>query len=260
MTCSACRSPSGCNRELNSASARRVTPAGRVREHVNSRTYCLREPGFRARPRPIGQSRTHGYERAVHRLPSTPQARTVLPGRAKRAWRPGKEARKEASMMARDRRNGTKLREDPGRYRDRSPGRRRDGGGSGSCRGPRGRVRGHVGRLRSSRRQRGHRAQLGPGQLELGPGRAPTLSSPSSPRPRQFSQTTHQGKTLAVQRGIVVLATKKFLILQSSNGSLHLWLLSGSDAVPERLEHDGGHAGADREHQRDAAGDDRRAT
>ena len=44
---------------------------------------------------------------------------------------------------------------------------------------------------------------------------------------RQFSQTTHQGKVLAVQRGIVVLATRKFLILQSANGSLHLWLLSG---------------------------------
>jgi hypothetical protein len=44
---------------------------------------------------------------------------------------------------------------------------------------------------------------------------------------RQYSQTTHKGKVLAVQRGIVVLATKKFLILQSANGSLHLWLLSG---------------------------------
>ncbi len=44
---------------------------------------------------------------------------------------------------------------------------------------------------------------------------------------RQFSQTTHKGQTLAVQRGIVVLATKKFLILRSANGSLHLWLLSG---------------------------------
>jgi hypothetical protein len=44
---------------------------------------------------------------------------------------------------------------------------------------------------------------------------------------RQFSQTKHKGKMLAIQRGIVVLATKKFLILQSSNGSLHLWLLSG---------------------------------
>jgi hypothetical protein len=45
---------------------------------------------------------------------------------------------------------------------------------------------------------------------------------------RQFSQVGHAGKTLDVQRGIVVLATKKFLILQSSNGSLHLWLLSRS--------------------------------
>ena len=43
---------------------------------------------------------------------------------------------------------------------------------------------------------------------------------------RQFSQATHAGKALDVQRGIVVLATNKFLILQSANGSLHLWLLS----------------------------------
>jgi len=45
---------------------------------------------------------------------------------------------------------------------------------------------------------------------------------------RGFSQTWHHGKLLAVQRGIVVLATHKFLILQSGNGSLHLWLLSGA--------------------------------
>jgi hypothetical protein len=45
---------------------------------------------------------------------------------------------------------------------------------------------------------------------------------------RSFSQTTHQGKTLDIQRGIVVLATHRFLILQSANGSLHLWLLSGA--------------------------------
>jgi len=45
---------------------------------------------------------------------------------------------------------------------------------------------------------------------------------------RQFSQVNHRGKTVAIQRGIVVLATKKFLILQSANGSLHLWLLSGA--------------------------------
>jgi len=44
---------------------------------------------------------------------------------------------------------------------------------------------------------------------------------------RQFSQTTHRGTTVAIQRGIVVLATKKFLILRSANGTLHLWLLSG---------------------------------
>jgi hypothetical protein len=45
---------------------------------------------------------------------------------------------------------------------------------------------------------------------------------------QQFSQTWHQGKMLAVQRGIVVLVTHKFLILRSANGSLHLWLLSGN--------------------------------
>ena len=45
---------------------------------------------------------------------------------------------------------------------------------------------------------------------------------------RGFSQTTHRGRTLAIQRGIVVLATRRFLILQSGNGSLRLWLLSGA--------------------------------
>jgi hypothetical protein len=44
---------------------------------------------------------------------------------------------------------------------------------------------------------------------------------------RTFSQTWSHGKMLAVQRGIVVLATKKFIILRSANGSLHLWLVSG---------------------------------
>jgi hypothetical protein len=43
---------------------------------------------------------------------------------------------------------------------------------------------------------------------------------------RGFSQTSHHGKTLAIQRGIVVLATNQFIILQSANGSLHLWLVS----------------------------------
>jgi hypothetical protein len=45
---------------------------------------------------------------------------------------------------------------------------------------------------------------------------------------RGFSQTWHQGKLLAIQRGIVVLATHRFLILQSATGPLHLWLLSGA--------------------------------
>jgi hypothetical protein len=43
-----------------------------------------------------------------------------------------------------------------------------------------------------------------------------------------FSQTWHHGQLLAIQRGIVVLATHRFLILRSANGSLHLWLLSGA--------------------------------
>ena len=45
---------------------------------------------------------------------------------------------------------------------------------------------------------------------------------------RGYSQTSHQGKTLDIQRGIVVLATNQFILLQSANGSLHLWLTSGA--------------------------------
>ena len=43
---------------------------------------------------------------------------------------------------------------------------------------------------------------------------------------RGFSQASHHDKVLAVQRGIVVLATNQFIILQSANGELHLWLVS----------------------------------
>jgi hypothetical protein len=43
---------------------------------------------------------------------------------------------------------------------------------------------------------------------------------------RGFSQASHHGRVLAIQRGIVVLATNRFIILQSANGSLHLWLTS----------------------------------
>jgi len=45
---------------------------------------------------------------------------------------------------------------------------------------------------------------------------------------RAYSQTSHRGKTLDIQRGIVVLATNQFIILQSANGSLHLWLITGA--------------------------------
>jgi hypothetical protein len=45
---------------------------------------------------------------------------------------------------------------------------------------------------------------------------------------RGYSQTSHRGKTLDIQRGIVVLATNQFILLQSANGSLHLWLTSGA--------------------------------
>jgi hypothetical protein len=41
-----------------------------------------------------------------------------------------------------------------------------------------------------------------------------------------FSQAWHNHRMLAIQRGIVVLATNKFIILQSANGKLHLWLLA----------------------------------
>lgn len=45
---------------------------------------------------------------------------------------------------------------------------------------------------------------------------------------RNYSQTSHHGSTLDIQRGIVVLATNQFIILQSANGSLHLWEVSGN--------------------------------
>jgi len=45
---------------------------------------------------------------------------------------------------------------------------------------------------------------------------------------RGYSQTANHGQTLDIQRGIVVLATSRFLIVESANGSLHLWLLSAA--------------------------------
>jgi hypothetical protein len=44
---------------------------------------------------------------------------------------------------------------------------------------------------------------------------------------RQYGQNWHHHQMVAAQRGIVVLATPRFIIVQSANGSLHLWLLTG---------------------------------
>ncbi len=46
-----------------------------------------------------------------------------------------------------------------------------------------------------------------------------------------FNQTWQHRQMVTEQRGIVVLATHKFLILQSANGSLHLWQLSGNTHI-----------------------------
>jgi hypothetical protein len=45
---------------------------------------------------------------------------------------------------------------------------------------------------------------------------------------RTFSQTWHRNTLFAVQRGVVLLATKKFLLVKSANGALHLWWLEGT--------------------------------
>jgi len=45
-----------------------------------------------------------------------------------------------------------------------------------------------------------------------------------------YMQATQHNRTFVEQRGAVVLATNKFIILQSANGGLHLWLTSGKTA------------------------------
>jgi hypothetical protein len=45
---------------------------------------------------------------------------------------------------------------------------------------------------------------------------------------RTFSQFSQHKTTFAVQRGVVVLATKKFIVVKSANHALHLWWLSGA--------------------------------
>jgi hypothetical protein len=44
---------------------------------------------------------------------------------------------------------------------------------------------------------------------------------------RTFSQVMRHHTQFAAQRGIVVLATRKFLLVKSANGALHLWWLNG---------------------------------
>lgn len=44
---------------------------------------------------------------------------------------------------------------------------------------------------------------------------------------RTFSQVWHRHTMFAAQRGVVVLATRRFLLVKSANGSLHLWWLTG---------------------------------
>lgn len=44
---------------------------------------------------------------------------------------------------------------------------------------------------------------------------------------RTFSQVWHRHTMYAAQRGVVVLATRRFLLVKSANRSLHLWWLTG---------------------------------
>jgi hypothetical protein len=50
---------------------------------------------------------------------------------------------------------------------------------------------------------------------------------------RTFSQMEYHHTLFAVQRGIVLLATKKFLVVRSANGAIHLWWLSGATRVKD---------------------------
>ena len=58
------------------------------------------------------------------------------------------------------------------------------------------------------------------------PGNAMTMLADMKPM-RTFSEVGFHRTELAAQRGVVVLATKRFLLVKSANGSLHLWWLTG---------------------------------
>jgi hypothetical protein len=56
-----------------------------------------------------------------------------------------------------------------------------------------------------------------------------SLSTLAKMAPMKSFVTVKKGHTtFAAQRGVVVLATKHFLLVKSGNGSLHLWLVSGA--------------------------------
>ena len=48
---------------------------------------------------------------------------------------------------------------------------------------------------------------------------------------RNFTQTHHNQTTMVMQRGIVELATKRFLLVKSANGQQHLWWIRGAQIV-----------------------------
>jgi hypothetical protein len=47
---------------------------------------------------------------------------------------------------------------------------------------------------------------------------------------RSYSESSYRGSSVVIQRGIVLLATKKFLVVKSTDGALHLWWLTGNTA------------------------------
>ena len=56
-----------------------------------------------------------------------------------------------------------------------------------------------------------------------------SMSTLANMAPMKSFVTVREGHTiLAAQRGVVVLATKHFLLVKSVNGSLHLWLVNGA--------------------------------
>ena len=58
------------------------------------------------------------------------------------------------------------------------------------------------------------------------------LTTLASMAPAQnFAQVHRHHTTLAVQRGVVELASKHFLLVKSANGALHLWWLAGTKTV-----------------------------